>query len=170
MSTGVSVDYNQLNSLLWRYRPYLDRFEFLLEVQLMVGASGRQDWQRHLADLFEEQARALATLDLEREALLGPGRSLTDLAADAPEPWGEILSEQQRDLEAITARVGRLRQRNVQALEEGMAGLTRLIDELVAAAGGAGSGERAPSGYGNDGRLRVLPDAGPNAVLFDGRL
>ncbi len=171
MSTDATVDYNHLNGLLWRYRPYMDRFEFLLEVQLMVGASGRQDWQRHLADLFEQQARAIATLDLEREALLGPGQTIGQIADQAPEPWSEILREQQQELEAVVARVGRLRQRNVQALEEGLAGVAALIDELIAATGQASpTGDGDGQSYDRDGRLRLVPTgASTPAVLFDGR-
>lgn len=165
MSTDVTVDYNHLNGLLWRYRPYLDRIEFLLEIQLMVGASGRIDWQRHLADLLDQQARAVATLDLEREALLGPGRTIADVATTAPEPWSEILEEQQREMEALTVRVGRLRQRNLQALEQGLAGLTKLIDEVV------GGGSTPLGGYDQAGRLTAATGATADAaVLFDGRV
>ena len=58
--TDRTVDLGQLNQLLWQYRPLLERFEFLLEVQLMVTASGRQDWQRHMADLFQENFKSYA--------------------------------------------------------------------------------------------------------------
>ncbi len=164
-----TIDLGQLNQLLWRYRPCLERFEFLLEVQLMVTATARQDWQRHMADLFQETADALNTLDLEREVLLGDGPtgplSLRELAEDAPDPWGEILNEQAAELEAAVARVSNLRQRNTAALNEGAAGLNQLIDALLASSTKF-QGKGAGPAYGQDGKLT---QASSNAKIFDGR-
>jgi hypothetical protein len=165
MTAQTSVDYNRLNGLLWRYRPYLDRFEFLLEVQLMVGASGRQSWQRQMADLFEETASVLNGLDLEREVLLGDNVNLSTLIEDAPEPWDDILLEQQVAFEASTSRITSLRVRNNQALTEGAAGLNQLIDALVEASGQM-QGKAGPS-YDQDGRLQ---HNSVSAMLFDGRV
>jgi len=165
MTAPVAVDYNQLNSLLWRYRPYLDRFEFLLEVQLMVTASGRQDWPHQMAELFDETARALNELDLEREVVVGARATIGELAATAPDPWGAILTEQQALLEATTSRITALRQRNTQAIEEGAAGLHQLIDGL-AQLNGQAIDDSGPS-YGQDGRR--VQQGSASAVLFDGR-
>lgn len=165
MTAQTSVDYNQLNGLLWRYRPYLDRFEFLLEVQLMVSASGRQSWQRQMADLFEETAAVLNTLDLEREVILGDSTNLSSLIEQAPEPWDQILSEQQVAMEAATARITSLRLRNNQAITEGSAGLNQLIDALVESSGQL-QGRAGPS-YGQDGRMQ---QGSVSAMLFDGRV
>lgn len=166
MTTLAPVDYNRLNGLLWRYRPLLDRFEFLLEVQLMVTASARQDWQHQMANLFEETAAALSTLDLEREVLLRGGVSLAQLAADAPEPWTQMLTEQQAMLESTIARIGGLRERNLLAIDEGAAGINKVIDALIEANGQQPVEAVGPS-YGQDGRIRH--ESG-NAVLFDGRI
>lgn len=165
MSTSATTDFDRLNSLLWRYRPCLERFEFLLEVQLMVSASGRREWQLQMAELFEEAATALNQLDLEREVLLGDGPGLRELVTQAGEPWGDILAEQQGFLEATVARISALRQRNNQALSEGAAGLHQLIDAL-AEANGVTRDSSGPS-YGLDGR--VASRSGP-AVIFDGRV
>ncbi|MEM7325637.1 MAG: flagellar export chaperone FlgN [Actinomycetota bacterium] len=164
MTAPTSVDLNRLNGLLWRYRPLLERFEFLLEVQMMVTASGRQDWQRQMADLFEETADQLNTLDMEREVMLGDSLTLADLAGDAPEPWDDILAEQQADLAATAARITGLRERNTQAMTEGSAGIGQLIDALVEASGQFQ--EQSGPSYGQDGRLE---QRSTSAVLFDGR-
>lgn len=169
MTEDRVVDLGQLNQLLWRYRPLLDRFEFLLEVQLMVTASGRQDWQRHMADLFAETADALNALDLQREVILpqGPNGPLTlrDLAGDAPDPWGEILTEQQMELDAAVARVAELRRRNSAALTESSAGIANVIDALLDSSGHF-QGRGAGPAYGQDGRIR---QSASSAFLFDGR-
>lgn len=165
MTTLAPVDYNRLNGLLWRYRPLLDRFEFLFEVQLMVTASARRDWQQQMADLFEETATALSALDLEREVVLPVGTSLSQVAATAPDPWGQMLTEQQAALESTTSRIGGLRERNLLAITEGAAGINKLIDALIEANGQ--TVDTAGPSYGQDGRLRH--DSG-NAVLFDGRI
>lgn len=176
MSTlAADVDYNRVNNLLWRYRNCLDRFEFLLEMQLMVTASGRAEWQHHMADLLDDLAQRIGRLDLEREVLLGGELNLSALVAGAPELWAEILVEQQDALTASADRVGRLRQRNEQALETGAAGLRRLLETLAQAAAGTGpadggsghaSGANTDS-YGGNGRLRP---PGGSPLLFDGRV
>ncbi|MEM8925091.1 MAG: hypothetical protein AAGD35_16420 [Actinomycetota bacterium] len=165
MTAPATVDYQKLNSMLWRYRPLLDRFEFLLEMQLMVSASGRQGWQHHMAELFEETADALNALDLEREMFLGGGHPLGNIVADAPEPWDEILREQAAALTSASARVGDLRRRNEVAISEGLAGLQGLMEALLAASQSAQ--DNAGPSYGEDGQLRH--DTGA-AVLFDGRV
>lgn len=169
MTEDRVVDLGQLNQLLWRYRPLLDRFEFLLEVQLMVTASGRQDWQHHLADLFHQTSDALNALDLEREVILPPGPNgpltLRDLADDAPDPWGGILTEQQAELDAAVSRVAELRKRNSSALAEGASGVNQLVDALLESNGQL-QGRSAGPAYGQDGRIR---QSASSAVLFDGR-
>ncbi|MGF1599686.1 MAG: hypothetical protein ACFCVK_22695 [Acidimicrobiales bacterium] len=162
-SLAADVDLQRVNKLLWRYRPCLERFEFLLEMQLMVAASGRQDWLVQLADLLDDVATLVSTLDLERETVLGTGITLSELADGAPEPWPEILAEQQAYLAATTARIGRLRHRNIQALEEGAAGLSKLLEAIAEA---AGQPLATTDSYGGDGRRR--PD-GAAGVLFDGK-
>lgn len=165
MTATTPVDFNQLNGLLWRYRPCLERFEFLLEVQLMVLESGRREWQGQMADLFEEVADTLNSLDLEREVILGDSVNLSELAARAPEPWPEILAEQQAELEAATSRIASLRQRNTKAITEGAEGINKLIDALVEASGQL-QGKAGPS-YGQDGRLEHDT---VSAMIFDGRV
>lgn len=163
-SAAPAVDYNRLNNLLWRYRNCFDRFEFLLEMQMTVTASGRQDWQHHMADLLEDLALTIGRLDLERTVVLGDRTTLSELAAGAPEMWAAILTEQQANLAAAAAQVARLRQRNEQALTAGSAGVRSLLD-AIAEASGAASGPN-PESYGVDGRVR--PQGG-SPLLFDGR-
>ncbi|MEL7207319.1 MAG: hypothetical protein AAGK32_03645 [Actinomycetota bacterium] len=164
MTAVASVDYQKLNGLLWRYRPLLDRFEFLLEVQLLVAASGQQGWQHHMAELFAETADAINALDLEREMLLGGSASLSDLADDAPDPWDGILREQHAVMTSLSNRVSDLRRRNEAAIAEGLAGLDALMDALVSAT--TGESNNAGPSYDQDGRLH---QRGGQAILFDGR-
>ncbi len=164
-SVGPDFDYNRLNQLLWRYRPWIDRFEFLLEMQLMVSGSGRQDWLHHLADLLDDVSRAIGGLDLERDILLGAGLTLSDLATTAPDPWPEILTEQQAHLAAATSRVHRLRVRNQQALETGAEGISRLLGSIAEATGQLS--KAGGDSYDDTGRVH---QEGGSALLFDGRV
>jgi hypothetical protein len=165
MSTVAhDVDYQRLNSLLWRYRPLLDRFEFLLEMQLLVTASARDDWLHHVTDLLDELADELNGLDLEREVVLGAGPTISSLAETAPEPWAEILTEQVAHFASATSRIGQLRRRNQQMIEASTAGLAQLFEGLAEAAGYnlSDSGDS----YDGDGRRR---SGGGSSLLFDGR-
>lgn len=158
------VDFQRLNQLLWRYRPCLDRFEFLLEMQLTVSASGRDDWLHHVTDLLEDVASAMNDLDLEREVVLGQGRSLSELADGAPEPWPTILAEQLAHFATATSRIERLRRRNQQMIEANTAGLGQLFEAIAEAAGH--SLDNGGDSYDGDGRRR---SSGGSSMLFDGR-
>ena len=165
MSTvAQDVDYQRLNALLWRYRPLLDRFEFLLEMQLMVAGTGRTDWLHHVTDLLDQLAVELNGLDLEREVVLGAGPTISALGEGAPPPWDGILTEQLAHFASITARIDRLRRRNLQALESGSAGLSKLFDGLAEAAGHSLTDNG--DSYDGEGRRRT---GGSGSVLFDGR-
>jgi hypothetical protein len=166
MTPERTIDLGRLNSLLWRYRPCLERFEFLLEVQKMVLATGRQEWQKQMADLFDEAADALNALDLEREVLLGDDLTLRDLADDVPDPWGPILTEQQVALETLTTRIADLRRQNATALTAGANNVGNLIESLLESTGQVRSSEAGPS-YGSDGR--TLKSGTTSAVFFDGK-
>jgi len=160
-STGLN--YGRLNNLLWNYRNWFDRFEFLLEMQLMVTSTGRQDWQHHMAELLDEVADAIGTLDLERAILLDDGSSLSQLAAEAPEVWADILTEQQAALSATASRVGALKARCEQTIDSGLAGVAQFLDEVV--------GRSVEDGYDNGGQR---PQAGTHrngsSILFDGKI
>jgi hypothetical protein len=160
----AEVDFHRLNKLLWNYRGCFERFEFLLEVQLMVSSSGRQDWLAQLADLLDDVATTIGTLDLEREVLLGSRATLSVLASGAPEPWPAILVEQQAHFASAMARVQRLRSRNEHALEAGVAGIRRMVDAIAEAAGQAQND--IGDSYDGEGRLRHGSSA---TLLFDGR-
>lgn len=162
-SPTIELEYHRLNDLLWRYRPCLDRFEFLLEVQLMVASTGRTEWLHHVADLLDEVAQTINTLDLEREVVIGSGRTLRELAEAAPEPWSDILLDQHGHLAAAVARTSRLRDRNRRVIEVNGDGLERLLANIAEA---TGQGSATTDSYDGDGRVR---HDSPSTILFDGR-
>jgi len=127
---AVEINYGPINKMLWDYRQTLERFGFLLEMQFLVLREARQDWQHHMANLLEEMAVTIGTLDLERELLLGQ-TSLADLVDEAPEPWSEILAEQYTALRSATTSLAELRERNEHVAAAGSAGITQLLDALV---------------------------------------
>jgi hypothetical protein len=165
ITVAQDADYQRVNNLLWRYRPCLDRFEFLLEMQLMVSASGRTDWLHHVTDLLDELAETMNELDLEREVVLGTSSTISDLVDGAPEPWPTILTEQLAHFGATTTRINRLRRRNQQMMETATTGLSRLFEAIAEAAGhNVASHEDS---YDGEGRLR---SSGASSLLFDGRV
>lgn len=165
MSTvAQDLDYQRLNSLLWRYRPLLDRFEFLLEMQLMVASTARTDWLHHVTDLLDALAIELNSLDLEREVVLGGGPTITSLAETAPDPWQTILTEQVAHFTSATARIDRLRRRNLQMVQSSTAGLNQLFQSLAESAGHTVTD--GGDSYDGEGRRR---SQGAGSLLFDGR-
>jgi len=162
-STEPGLNYSRLNNLLWNYRNWFDRFEFLLEMQLLVAGTGRQDWQHHMAELLDEVADALGTLDLERALLLDDGPTLSELISSAPEVWSGILAEQQAALRSTASRVETLKARCEHAIDSGLAGVAQFLDSVV--------GRNVDDGYDNGGQRPQ--DHSPrhnSSILFDGRI
>ncbi|MFV0259295.1 MAG: hypothetical protein ACK5PP_12705 [Acidimicrobiales bacterium] len=141
MRPGTEPDYLRLNDLLWRYRRAVDRYVFLLEVQLMVVEVGRADWLPPVTDLFDELADRLTQVEREWRTVLGPSVcSLAALAAAATEPWPGIIIEHRDRLQDALREANDLRQRNRQAISAITAGLGRLFDAVGARIPAPGSG------------------------------
>lgn len=156
----VGTDHERLNASLWRSRAALDRLEFLLEMQLLLLADGRTEWQHQMAELMDEVTEAIALNDLEREMALSARSAplpLRSLAEQAPEPWSVIFADHLVQLEATVARIEGLRNRASAAITVGQSNLADLTSQLTG---------RTSDGYGQDGRRSTI-DGG--SFYFDGR-
>ncbi len=164
----------RLGSLLWEYRAAFDRLHFLLETQLLLIGSGRDDQLHHLVDLLDEANARIHRLDLEREILIDVGPDgarphLSQLADRVEAPWDEILREHQRAMEALVARTDDLVRRNgalIRRVRSELPDLETLLS--VGTAAPAGTGRAATSTYGRSGRDESA--SGGQAYLFEDRI
>ena len=108
----------ELSQILWTQRQLLDLLQFKLEEQRLLVAHGRTRWLTLAADEVErvrgdlrhvELVRSLVVDDVAIELGVPRGAPLRDLAAAAPPPWDDILSQHRdalvREVHAVPAPV-----------------------------------------------------------------
>jgi hypothetical protein len=144
-----------LSRVLWRERELLELLLFKLEEEQLVLSGGRSRWLAHatrevelvLAQVREaEVARAAESDAVAADLGLPPGSSLRQLAAVAPAPWDELLTQHRDAFLKITAEVSSLAEDNRELVSQG----ARATREALAAIGA--TGEPRPQTYGRDGR------------------
>lgn len=131
------MSYQLLNSVLWNQRQLLELLVFKLEVEQLLLASGKTKSLNHSTAEIERLISQLAEVELARSVesnavalLLGleGDAPLSALAAQAPEPWGELLGAHRTELlqlateiDALTAGSRELLTASRRAVEESMA-------------------------------------------------
>jgi hypothetical protein len=166
-ASAADDDLRQLGQLLWRYREQLEQLEFLLDVQRLLVANGRDRWLGRVVDQLDVAALELDVLEQQRAEVLHrvtarlglPGQaSLRDLVAHSPEPWADLLADHLVWFTREVARIAEVAQQARAVVGEGLAGVQDLLRNLK---GGGGTG------YGHDGRP-VAHIAG-GSLFFDDR-
>lgn len=123
----MSVD--ELSNALWKERELLDTLLFKLEEEELVIAQGRTRWLARAAREVElvldrmrdaEVGRAVDAQSVARELGLDDGASLLEIAAAAPEPWGDMLRSHHVALSAVTAEIGALSHSNHELLQHAL--------------------------------------------------
>jgi len=123
--------YDDLSRLLWQVRRLVERLEVQLRVHALALDAGDTDVLAHTVDELHHTAEALADADVARHECMsdigmatgiGGSPSLAEIAADAPEPFDEILAEHHRafvELTAATAAAASYNQRRIdRALQQ----------------------------------------------------
>jgi len=90
----------EVSGILWKERELLELLLFKLEEEQLVLASGRSRWLAHATREVEfvleqirstEILRAIEVDTIADELGLEPGASLNQIAAAAPDPWGDLF-------------------------------------------------------------------------------
>lgn len=156
---------NDRSDVLWRQRNLLELLLFKLEEERLIVRAGLSRW---LPRATHEVELVVGELQLIQEATrtaldgvapdlgLPPGRSLTEVAAAAPAPWGGLLERHQEAIALATVEIGPLGVVHRDLLGQGatdpaLVWLERTAPEWPLRAGAAPAGG-AP--------LRVVPDGG----------
>jgi hypothetical protein len=167
MGPTIDGELRSLGQLLWRYREKLEHVEFLLDVQHLLVANGRDRWLARAADQLRAAAEELADLDHQRSAVLGRvafglgrsgGLTLRELAEAAPPPWGDIFADHLSWFTAELARISDAALAARSSVEGGLAGVQQMLQAL---SGGGGQG------YDHAGRRTAIAAAG--SLFFDDR-
>lgn len=157
----------RLSQVLWRERELLEGLQYTLEVEQLILASGRSNWLMRAATDVEsvldsmrktEVLRAVASDEAARTLGLAPNPSLSELAAQAGDPWGEILSDHRAAFMAVTQSITALADSNRELITSGY----RSARETLLALG------EATEGYAADGSA-VLSAASIGPSLVDRR-
>ncbi len=117
-----------LSSVMWRLRELLELLLFKLEEEQLLLASGRTRWVAHATREVElvldqirqtEVIRAAHTQAVATALRLPGDVSLANLAAHAPEPWGDLLRQHRQAFLTLTAEITGLANANRDMLTRG---------------------------------------------------
>jgi hypothetical protein len=134
--------YSAVSTMLWREREVLDRLQFALVTQQLVLRDGQIRWLAS-ADAQVSQAvdglrelallRSIEVADLAERLGVSPDISLHDLAALAPEPWGDLLAEHRTALAERTAEITATTAENRRLLQAGSAAAQQTLSRADSA-------------------------------------
>ncbi|PFG32219.1 flagellar export chaperone FlgN [Sanguibacter antarcticus] len=114
-----------LTSVLWRERQLLELLLFKLEEEQLLLTSGRTRWLSHATREVENVLEQIREVELgrsvESDAVartlgLEAGRSLSELADKAPEPWDDLLRAHRQAFIEITHQIDSLAAGNRELL------------------------------------------------------
>ncbi|WP_030176738.1 flagellar protein FlgN [Spirillospora albida] len=117
-----------LSSTLWRVREMLDLLLFKLEEEQLLLAAGKTRWLPHATrevEMVLEQIRQTEVLRAAQvdavaaELGLHPAPSLSQLAAAAGEPWGDILQQHRAAFLTATSEITAMAELNRELLTSG---------------------------------------------------
>lgn len=116
---------NEFSGVLWRERQLLELLLFKLEEEQLILTSGRTQWLGHATREVESVLDQIRTAELgraveadaaAREVGAAEGSSLLTIAAHAPAPWRDILTEHHRAFVELTEQVNELAEGNRELL------------------------------------------------------
>ena len=146
----------EVSTILWRERELLELLLYKLDAQRMLLGSGRDRWLPHVSDELEavleelrhtELLRAMEVDAVAHELGLPPAPTLAELAAAAPAPWDELLTQHRDALLGLSGEVRDNSRQNTEALARGAATVRELITTAsTVSGGGARHGDETASG------------------------
>ena len=116
---------NEFSGVLWRERQLLDLLLFKLEEEQLILTSGRTQWLGHATREVEtvlqqireaELGRAMEADEAAIEVGVEPGSSLLTIAAHAPSPWRDVLTQHHQAFVALTEQINALAEGNRELL------------------------------------------------------
>jgi hypothetical protein len=134
----------QLSNLLWRERDMLELLLFKLEEEQLLLAAGKSQWIARATHEVEVVLEAIGQAELLRAAEvdsvatelgLASDTSLRELAATAPEPWGQILTEHREKFLEVTAAITALAEANRELVTTGQRAAIAALRTLDGAGG-----------------------------------
>lgn len=116
---------NDFSGVLWRERQLLELLLFKLEEEQLILTSGKTQWLGHATREVEsvleqirgaELGRAVEADVAAREVGVPEGSNLLTIAAHAPAPWRELLTEHHHAFVELTEQVNELAEGNRELL------------------------------------------------------
>ena len=116
---------NEFSGVLWRERQLLELLLFKLEEEQLILTSGRTQWLGHatrevesvLAQIREaELGRSIEADDVALLVGVPEGSSLLAIAAAAPSPWGDMLTQHHQAFVDLTDQINGLAEGNRELL------------------------------------------------------
>jgi len=156
------MGFDELSTRLWRERCVLELLRFKLAEEHLILASGQHGWLDRATAEVEQVVAMLELADAEREEAvaavaaelgLAATPTLAELAAAAPEPWGEILAGHRRAMREHFDQIEKVSAANREILARKMAATADALAYLGAQPSVAYGASGAPARSRSDVRL-----------------
>lgn len=130
-----------LNSLLWNQRQLLETLLFKLEEEQLLLTSGRSRWLPRATTEVEavveqlreaELARAIESSSVCTELGIDPDAPLSEVAANAPAQWQDILAGHRVALIQLTSEIEQVSSSNRELLSSSQRAIAETLSHLEA--------------------------------------
>lgn len=137
---------HEVSTALWQERHLLEMLLFKLEEEHLLLAGGRTRWLARATNEVEvvlariREAELVRAMEVEHVApslRLGPGPTLSELAAVVPTPWDTMLGDHRDAFLELTAEIAQMAAANKELVSRGH----RALQEVL------GAVDHGPRGY-----------------------
>ena len=159
---SADMGFDELSTLLWQERGVLELLGFKLAEEHLILAAGHHAWLPRATAEVEQVVDLLAAADAKREHAvaeladelgLDATPTLADLAAAAPEPWGELLAGHRQAMLAHFAHIEQVSAANREILARRVAATADALAYLGAQPGVGYQRDGSPPSARGDARL-----------------
>jgi hypothetical protein len=157
------MGFADISTILWNERELLELLLFKLDEEQLLLAAGRTRWLSRATNEVEIVLERIRQAELVRsvkvDAVAGqlgldPNPSLGELAAAAPEPWGELFDEHRAAFLALTSEITTLAKANRQLLKRSV----QAVEEVLGSLGGEQLSLYSPNGVTRTRSSRVIDE------------
>lgn len=129
---------SDLSTGLWRIQELLELLTYKLEVQHVLIETGRSRWMGRSTREIEAILQEMREAELMRAVDAGPvcdalglsADTLSEIAAAAPAPWNQVLSEHRVALSNATSELSLLSRSNSDMLEASYKAVQETLDRF----------------------------------------
>lgn len=131
---------SDLSAVLWHERELMELLLFKLDEEQLVLAAGKHEWLPRATREVEVVLAKISEAEMDRSVVvarvgqnlgLGTEPSLRELAAKAPEPWGDLLLDHRKSFTELAGRIQGIAEANRDLVRSAKSAADQVIAALA---------------------------------------